>query len=91
MRVETRELGIVFERRFKRDYNMPCNPPDLGAVKWLLELVQWFECRHQKEALNGLLFLLSDGRCLVDERKNILFKNFQIIIIWYICSIKHSK
>lgn len=35
---------------------MPCNPPDLGAVKWLLELVQWFECRHQKEALNGLLF-----------------------------------
>ena len=93
---------------------MPCNPPDLGAVKWLLELVQWFECRHQKdtsalsvntsqllvqwfecrhqkEALNGLLFLLSDGRCLVDERKNILFKNFQIIIIWYICSIKHSK
>ena len=70
---------------------MPCNPPDLGAVKWLLELVQWFECRHQKEALNGLLFLLSDGRCLVDERKNILFKNFQIIIISYICSIKHSK
>ena len=69
---------------------MPCNPPDLGAVKWLLELVQWFECRHQKEALNGLL-LMSDGRCLVDERKNILFKNFQIIIIWYICSIKHSK
>nr|DAS82649.1 MAG TPA: hypothetical protein [Caudoviricetes sp.] len=34
---------------------------------------------------------MSDGRCLVDERKNILFKNFQIIIIWYICSIKHSK
>ena len=34
MRVETKELGIVFEIRFKRDSNMPRNSPDLGAVKW---------------------------------------------------------
>ena len=25
------------------------------------------------------------------KEKNILFKNFQIIIIWYICNVKHTK
>ena len=57
---------------------MPCNPPDLGAVKWLLELVQWFECRHQKGGFKRPPFFvgLMAGVWWMKE-KNILFKNFK--------------
>lgn len=70
---------------------MPCNPPDLGAVKWLLRSVRGFNVDIERRLFKASFFCCLMAGVWWMKEKNILFKNFQIIIIWYICCQKYSK